>query len=149
MSDLVIKRKGGRRKAEPVEAVEAPVVPTVDAPAPAPAAAPAPSSQPLMLTQAELSKMKLFEAEARAARADAETCRIRKKYFLALLDPKGTVLKEEERQEEHLKKAREFAKKHEIVIAHISMRLGVDLKECGFDPETGVVVVPEKSAKGR
>lgn len=136
MSDITTKR--GRKKA-----VEAPVVATVEVTSPAPT--PATVAQPLMLTQAELHKLKLFEAEARAARADAESCRIRKKYFLALLDPKGSVAKEEERQEEHLKKAREWAKKHEIVIAHISMRLGLDLKECAFDPETGVVVPPDSA----
>lgn len=153
MSDVVnSKRKGARRKAGQV--VEQPVAETVEAPA-APVAAPAAASeavapaQPLVLRPDELHKMKLYEVEARAARAEAETCRLRKKYFLALLDPKGTVEAEEKRQEKHLEKAREWAKKHELVIAHISMRLGVDLTECGFDPETGLVVVPQKSAKGQ
>lgn len=136
-----------RRKSRKAGQVEAPVIETVDAPAPVPVAAPAASAAPLMLTQDELHKMKLYEVEARAARAEAETCRLRKKYFLALLDAKGTVEAEEKRQAKHLAKAKEWAKKHEIVIAHISMRLGVDLKDCGFDPETGVVV-PDPSAKG-
>lgn len=140
MEDTRTRRKP--RKASQVEALATEAV-AVSAPAPTPAS----PAAPLMLTQDELHKMKLYEAEARAARAEAETCRLRKKYFLALLDAKGTVEAEEKRQAKHLAKAKEWAKKHEIVIAHISMRLGVDLKDCGFDPETGVVV-PDPSAKG-
>ena len=138
-----ISNKRKRKSAAAVEPQDQ-AVEVFDVPKASEEVAPA---QPLMLRPDELHKMKLYEVEARAAQADAETSRIRKKYFLAILDPKGTVEAEEKRQEKHLQKAKEWAKKHELLIAHISMRLGVDLKKCGFDPETGVVV-PDPSAKG-
>lgn len=100
---------------------------------------------PPMLTQAEIHKLRLFEAEARHSRAEAETCRMRKKWILSLLDPKGTVEAEEQRQEKWLASAREFAKKYELAKAHASMRLGLDLDKCGFDPETGLVVPPDSA----
>jgi hypothetical protein len=103
---------------------------------------------PLMLTQDELFKLRLFESELRAARAEAETCRMRKKWILALLDPKGTVDAEEKRQEKWIGEAKSFAAKYEAVKARASMRLGIDLNQCGFDTDTGVVVPPD-SAKGK
>jgi len=134
MSEEVSKPKRGRRKS--VVADAEPVVVAPEQPA-----------GPPMLTQAELSQLRIFELEARAARAEAETNRIRKKYFLALLDSKGIVTKEEKSQERHEADAREFAKKHQLLMARISMRLNLDLSKCAFDTETGVVHVPD-SAKG-
>lgn len=134
MSEEISKPKRGRRKlavvnSEPIEV------------------APEQPAGPPMLTQGELAQLRVFELEARAARAEAETSRVRKKYFLALLDSKGIVTKEEKRQEKHEADAREFAKKHQLLMARISMRLNLDLSKCAFDTETGVVHVPD-SAKG-
>lgn len=112
-----------------------------------PVVAPERPPGPPMLTQAELAQLRIFELEARAARAEAETSRIRKKYFLALLDPKGTVAAEEKRLASHMETAREYARKHETLMARVSMRLNLDLSKCAFDTETGVVHVPD-SAKG-
>lgn len=134
MSEDISKPKRGRRKvsfSDP-ESVEV---------------APEQPPGPPMLTQSELSQLRIFELEARAARAEAETSRIRKKYFLALLDSKGVITKEEKRQEKHEAEARDFAKKHQLLMARISMRLNLDLSKCAFDTETGVIHVPD-SAKG-
>jgi hypothetical protein len=131
MTDEIKPKRKYRRKDEPVEAD-----PSVDAPA-----------GPPMLTQSELAQLRIFELETKAARAEAETCRLRKKYFLALLDPKGTVEAEEKRYNSWLNDAKEFARKHETLMARISMRLNLDLSKCAFDTETGVVMVPD-SAKG-
>jgi hypothetical protein len=65
MSEDISKPKRGRRKvsfsdSEPVEV------------------APEQPPGPPMLTQSELSQLRIFELEARAARAEAETSRIRK-----------------------------------------------------------------------
>lgn len=109
---------------------------------------PAEPNVPLMLTQDELFKLRLFESELRAARAEAETCRMRKKWILALLDPKGTVEAEEKRYERWLAEAKAYAGKYETMKARASMRLGIDLSKCGFDTDTGVVVPPD-SAKGK
>ena len=134
MSEELLKPKRGRRKS--VVADPEPVVVASEQPA-----------GPPMLKQEELAQLRIFELEARAARAEAETSRIRKKYFLALLDSKGVVTKEEKRQERSEADAREFAKKHQLLMARISMRLNLDLSKCAFDTETGVVHVPD-SAKG-
>lgn len=148
MSDAVnMKRRGGRRKAAPVENAEVPVVMTVDAPV-SPQSAHVPASTPLMLTQEELHRMRHYEAEARAARAEAETSRIRKKYILSILDKKGLVESEEKNQEKHIEKSKDWAKRHEMLIAQISIRLNIDLKTCAFDTDTGLVVPPD-SATGR
>ena len=103
---------------------------------------------PKMLTQDELFKLRLYEAEVRHARAESETARMRKKWILALLDPQGSVEKEEARIQRWLDTATDFAKKYENVKAHASMRLGIDLSQCGFDTDTGLVVPPDPSAKG-
>jgi hypothetical protein len=132
MTDEIKPKRKYRRKDEPVMA--------------AAEGADAPPGPP-MLTQSELAQLRIFELEAKAARAEAETCRLRKKYFLALLDPKGTVEAEEKRQNSWLSEAKEFALKHETLMARISMRLNLDLSKCAFDTDTGVVMVPD-SAKG-
>jgi hypothetical protein len=117
-----------------------------DTPSPSENAATPPA--PPMLAQDEIFKMRLYEAEMRAAKAEAETARIRKKWILALLDPKGTVEAEEKRIQKWLDASKEYFKKYELTKAHASMRLGIDLNKCGFDPETGTVVFPD-SAKGK
>ena len=132
MTHEIKSKRKYRRKDEPVQAASG----DVDAPV-----------GPPMLTQSELAQLRIFELEAKAARAEAETCRLRKKYFLALLDPKGTVESEEKRHNSWLNDAKEFARKHETLMARISMRLNLDLSKCAFDTETGVVMVPD-SAKG-
>lgn len=132
MTEEIKPKRKYRHKAEPAEA--------------APVAGDVPAGPP-MLTQSELSQLRIFELEAKAARAEAETCRLRKKYFLALLDPKGTVEAEEKRYNLWLSETKEFARKHETLMARISMRLNLDLSKCAFDTETGVVMVPD-SAKG-
>ena len=134
------KRKYSRKSPAPVVAEDASV--SVAAPS-----AETPPGPP-MLTQDELFKLRLFESELRAARAEAETCRMRRKWILALLDPKGTVEAEEKRQEKWVTEAKSFAAKYEAVKARASMRLGIDLNQCGFDTDTGVVVPPD-SAKGK
>lgn len=127
--------KTRRRKAKPEAA--APEMPVVASPEPV-------AEEPAikMLTRDELYQLRLLEAEVRASRAESETCRLRKKWMLALLDPKGTVEAEEKRQERWAKEARDNAQKYETLKARISMRLNVDLNKAGFDPETGLVVTP-------
>lgn len=108
-----------------------------------------PSEPPVkMLTQDELHRLRVLELEVRAARAESETCRLRKKWLLALLDPKGTVEAEEKRQEKWQRAMRAHAQQYETLKARVSMRLNIDLNKCGFDPETGVVVPPDPSATG-
>ena len=126
------KKKQTRKVSESAE-----VVPVIDGPPPPP-----------MLTQDELFKIRLFEVEMRAAKAEAETCRMRKKWILALLDHKGSVEAEEKRQAKYLEEAKGVSKKYEAVLARASMRLNLDLSRCGFDAETGLVVPPD-SATGK
>ena len=143
--EIKTKRKTLRRSAHLAESTEARVA-AVEMDSVPPAAA---EPVPLMLTQEELFKLRLYEADARHAKAEAETCRVRKKWILALLDPKGTVTKEEERMDKWSATSRDNFKKYENAKSHISMRLRIDLNQCGFDTETGLVVPPEPSAKGK
>lgn len=130
--------------------VEVPlVVDTVDA-APAQSASPPPAAKSdgvVMLTRDELTKLRVAELEHRLAKAEAEAQRMKKKWLLALLDPKGHVDATEKEQEKALGKAKEAAKKYELARAHVSMRLNIDLSTCGFDPDTGVVVFDNSSKK--
>jgi hypothetical protein len=83
------------------------------------------------------------------ARAEAETSRVRKKFFLALLDPKGTVAGEEARYDKHMAAIKEHSTKYQTLIARISMRLNIDLSKCAFDTETGAVHLPDSAMGGK
>ena len=140
------KRKYTRKGADPApESVESRVsaIEIHDTP-PAPAG---PPPMP-MLTQDELHKLVLFQAQISHAKAEAETCRRRRKWILSLLDPKGTVETEEARRDKWLTETANIGKKYEAMLARASMRLNLDLSKCSFDTETGLVIPPD-SAKGR
>lgn len=138
-SSNIVKPVRRRRKVDPDV-----VAPSADVAVPAVVE---PEQPPvLMLTRDELHKLSMLELQVRHARAEAETCRIRKKWMLALLDPKGTVEAEEKRMEKWQKAMRSDSQQYETLKARISMRLNVDISKCGFDPETGVVVSPDSSA---
>jgi hypothetical protein len=149
MSEVTNKTKRQYRRKASADTLEARVeaVELVDAVQPEMAAAPSAPPAPPMLTQEELFKIKLYQVEAQRAAAEAETARMRKKWILALIDPKGTVAAEEERVEKWKNEARTFYSRYELVKERASKRLGIDLKDCGFDPETGLVV--PNSAKGK
>lgn len=129
-------KRAPRRKHTDAESVAAPVALEHGGVPPVP-----------MLTQDELFKLQLFQAQAERAIAEAEASRMRKKWILALLDPKGTVEAEEKRTEKHKAEAKDFFQKYETIKARVSMRLNLDLGKCGFDAETGVIQLPD-SAKG-
>jgi hypothetical protein len=110
---------------------------------PALSTTPAPAPVPLRLTASEIFQLRLAESEVRAATAEKESVRLRRLYYLALLDPKGTILAEEKRLAEKDRALREAQAKFSVLRERAGKRLGVDMNKAGVDVETGeVVVVP-------
>jgi hypothetical protein len=109
---------------------------------PAPVASePASTPTPPRLTTSEIFQLRLAEAEVRATVAETETARLRRLYYLALLDPKGTILAEEKRLGEKELSLREAQAKFTAIRSRIGSRLKVDMNKVGLDVETGEVVV--------
>ena len=142
MSDT--KKKIGRpRKTQAVESVapqapvEAPVVAPVVAPAPAPK--PAAPAGPPRVDVATFWRMQHAAASMRAAKAEADTARLKKLYILALLDTKNRVLD----AEKEIDKAKKLAESHENTYLtfkrDLESRLGQPLANVAIDPDTGLV----------
>ena len=129
------KRQYRRKSAEQAAAEAAPVEPA--------SAASEPASTPRAprLTPSEIFQLRLAEAEVRTAMAEKEAARLRRLYYLALIDPKGTVLAEEKRLGQKEIALREAQALFTALRARIGDRLKVDLNKCGLDVETGEVVV--------
>lgn len=101
-----------------------------------PEAAPA----PLMLTGSELMQIRLSQAELRTALAEREAAKLRKLFILAKIDPKGIVEKHEKAIAEKDAALKEAQQRFSMLRLRIGSRLGVNMENCGFDPETGQVV---------
>lgn len=133
------KRQYRRRKSPVVSATEssAPVesVPVASEPAP-----PVPAGPP-RLTAHEIYQIRLAEAEIRTALAEKDAARLRRLYFLALLDPKGTVLAQDKKLAEKEALLREAQNRFKTLRAKVGNRLGVDMSKAGIDVETGEVMV--------
>ena len=136
MSEVVKPKRQHRRKSADLAATE--VAPVEPAPV---ASEPASTPTPPRLTTSEIFQLRLAEAEVRATVAETETARLRRLYYLALLDPKGTILAEEKRLGEKELSLREAQAKFTAIRSRIGSRLKVDMNKVGLDVETGEVVV--------
>lgn len=90
-------------------------------------------------------RMQHAAASMRAAKAEAETARMKKLYILALLDTKNRVLD----AEKEIDKAKKLAESHENTYLtfkrDIESRLGRPLANIAVDPDTGLVShIPSK-----
>lgn len=141
MSDNTKKKIGRPRKVQAVtsEAPQAPVEAPVVAPAPAPAPKPAAPAGPPRVDVATFWRMQHAAASMRAAKAEAETARVKKLYILALLDTKNRVLD----TEKEIDKAKKLAESHENTYLtfkrDLESRLGQPLANVAIDPDTGLV----------
>lgn len=141
MSETVKKRTPRSKASKAVVAAAAET--TTEAPAPAPVAAPAPQisapSGPPRVDTASFWRMQHAGASMRAAKAEAETARMKKLYILALLDSKNRVLDAEKEQD----KARKLAEQHENTYLslkrYLEERIGKPLANVAIDPDTGAV----------
>lgn len=137
MSEVVKPKRQHRRKSADRAATEAAPVD------PAPVASePASTPRTPRLTASEIFQLRLAEADVRASMAEKETARLRRLYYLALIDPKGTILAEEKRLAQKEAAVREAQARFAALRARIGGRLQVDLNKCGLDVETGEVVMP-------
>jgi hypothetical protein len=101
-----------------------------------------PSPTPPRLTSVEIFHLRLAETEIRAALAEKEAARLRRLYFLALIDPKGTVLAEEKNLGQKERALREAQAKFAALRERVGKRLNLDMSKAGIDVETGEVMVP-------
>jgi hypothetical protein len=138
MSEQKPKRQYRRRK---VAAPELESIPAAESIAPVAEAPKAPEGpKTLLMTGNELTQMKLAQAELRIALAEREAAKLRKMFILAKIDPKGVVEKQEKNIEEKDEALKAAQHKFTLIRIRVGGRLGVDMAQCGFDPDTGEVV---------
>ena len=97
------------------------------------------------LSQEELLKLRLLDAQAKIAAQDANMAMMEKVALLNKLDPEGLLRACDLRFARSRENEGNVRKEYQDVLAKISARLGVDLAiGCTIDPETGTVIQHEK-----
>jgi hypothetical protein len=126
---------------EPIPAASESVL--TETPAPVASEPPTPAGPArTFLTAHELMQLRLAEADVKSATAEKETARIRRLYFLALLDPKGTILAEEKKMAKKDSELKSAKDKFALIRLRLGHKLKVDFNKVGIDPETGEIVLP-------
>ena len=97
------------------------------------------------LTQEEILKIRLINAQARLAAQDALLADVERVQYLAKIDPQGKLAALAHRVILGREQETEARKEYSEVLRRAGARLGLDLGAgCTIDPETGAVTQHEK-----
>ena len=96
------------------------------------------------LTQEEMLRLRLFDAEAKLAQQEARSCVMERQALLAKIDPNGLLLAIDTKRQGVLEQERAVRQKYREALAAASSRIGIDLSNgCAIDPETGTIIQHE------
>lgn len=98
-----------------------------------------------MLTQEEILRLRLLDAESRLAAQEARNTGFERQAYLARVDPQGRIAQMDSEIRDSFAREAESRRNYQALLDSAGKRLGLDLRAgCTIDPETGTVTVLEK-----